>query len=337
MSARLAPLTTGALKGLAEQVLGAAIEEISAPGGRDRQSLRLHLNDERTVIATRRATAVRAEHEAGFLAALGRIGAPVPQVLGFQDGVLFQQDLGARRLSHVMAQSDDGARADLARRAIASLEDIRARVEAQSALMEKLPAMGGSASWREQFAARPLFLSRSLGIAPPAVDLDALAECLDTPPARFARWDARCGNAALAEDGRVFWFDWEVFGRRAGYEDLGWLVGDDFWLLAPSASAKMIHGIERFEGAEARRDFARFVVLICAMRLQQIAGKLAQSGWGDQDRILREDRVGVRPDILSRVAEQGRYWAGHCETLAPFAPWFSQVEGALAARVPLPA
>lgn len=336
MSTRLAPLTTGALKGLAERVLGAAIEEISAPGGRDRQSLRLHLTDERTVIATRRATALRAEHEAGFLAALGKIGAPVPKVLGFEDGVLFQEDLGRRRLSHVLASGDATQRVVVAREAIASLEDIRARVEATPDLMGKLPVMGGTESWREQFAARPMFLSRTLGISPPKVDLDAMTEALDRPPAHFARWDARAGNATLAEDGRVFWFDWEVFGRRAGFEDLGWLVADDFWLIEPKVSAAMIHDIERMQGTEARAEFARFVVLICAMRLQLIAGKLAQSGWGDQDRILREDRVGADPDIITRVATQGRFWAARCADIRPFEAWFGAVEEAMLVRTPHP-
>ena len=57
------------------------MQHVSFPGGKARESIRLHLGDGRTVIATRRDKKESAEREVEVLQRLHRAGAPVPGVL----------------------------------------------------------------------------------------------------------------------------------------------------------------------------------------------------------------------------------------------------------------
>lgn len=318
-------VTIGWVKALAAQVLGAPVVEFSAPGGTKRRSLRLHLADGRAVIATRRETLARAEHEAAFLTGLNRLGAPVPQVYGFAEGVLFQQDVGGVRLSQRLLAGGAQAQKD-AVAAVTALEDIRARVEAVPDLMAKLPGLGGT-SWAEDFVARPFLLSGQLGIARPAVDASALVAALDCPPARFTRWDARAGNAAVQPDGTVLWYDWEIFGRRSGVEDIAWLIADDFWTLDRAATEGVLAGVS---GPVARVPL--MAVLIVANRLRLVLAAVQSDGWIPQEEALRLDRVGADADVLRRVVAQARGWAAQDALTAGFVPWFDAALEALLTR-----
>ncbi|UWQ20012.1 hypothetical protein [Jannaschia sp. W003] len=310
-------------------VTGRRVLRATAPGGRGRGSVRVELEDGTTAIATRRGDPARAETEAALLQVLGEDGAPVPRVLGFADGLLVQSDAGRERLSWRMARADASEAAALARGAVGALEQCRAAMEARPDLLDRLPGLGTRAGWAEEYAARPVFLSGDLGIAPPACDSEVLARAVSHGSERFTRWDARLGNAAVQPDGSVVWYDWDLFGRRAGVEDLAWLVADPEWALDLPATEAVLGEVP---GLDAGRMalLRRMAVLVAADRVAVMRRAVAARGWADaEDDVIRRDRASTTPERLERFCARMAAFAQADELVAGFAPWFPAAAGAM--------
>ncbi|SFI97181.1 YD repeat-containing protein [Jannaschia pohangensis] len=326
------PGSLGWIKALTVQMTGKSVDAVTAPGGKGRQSVRLQLDDGSTVIATRRAAAARAEAEAGLLQVLSSEGAPVPRVIGFREGLLLQQDGGRNRLSHAMVKADPDRRIALARAAMASLDACRAAMDRRLDVLARLPGLGTRPGWAEDLVSQPYFLSGDLAIARPQVDADALARSLTAAPSRFTRWDARLANGSVQPDGTVLWFDWDMFGRRSGVEDLSWMIADDWWGIDRAPTDDLL--AEFIPDETARKLARRLAVLVAANRLKKIAMRLAEAGWTDAEEALRLDRMGAVPSVVDGLCHRMGEIADTDSQTAGFAPWFADVAGALRNRYP---
>lgn len=310
---------------IARRHFGDEVLRITAPGGAGRDSLRVHLPD-RTVIATCRATLARRDRERLVLEALAAEGAPVPKCLGVAEGVLFQEDLGRRRLSVEMLR-DGGPRAERhAVAAIASLEAIRAAAE-KAGLAAQLRPIGTGPDWRAEFVAAPVRLAATLGLRPPELDAERLLRRVGTGRRVIVKWDARPGNAVVRADGRVGWFDWELVGLRHGVEDIAWLAGDEFWPLGREATLAAAERAGALRDDRSRRLLCLFTALHGARRLALIARHRLAEGWIAAETALRYDRVGRAPDLARGLARRLVDWAEADSLTRPLVPFYETVAG----------
>ena len=86
------------IKAAAEALLGEKVVGITAPGGEGRASLRLHMAS-RDVIGTLRPNFRRTHLEAHVLTELGAHCDDLPRCLGVAGEIMFQSDVGQRRLN----------------------------------------------------------------------------------------------------------------------------------------------------------------------------------------------------------------------------------------------
>ncbi|WP_179378564.1 hypothetical protein [Jannaschia marina] len=324
------PGSIGWLKARVQEISGLQAERFSAPGGVGRASVRVHLSDGTTAIATRRDTPARTETEAGLLQVLSAEGASVPNVLGYRDGLLLQEDLGRNRLSYAVAGASDADRPALLRAALTALQGCRAAIARRPEVAARLPGLGTRSGWAEDFVSRPFFLSGDLSIAMPAVDADALAQSLAADPVTFTRWDARLANATLRADGTVAWFDWAVAGLRGGVEDLGAALADDYCDLAPATTLGLLG--EVLPDDAARGLALRTGVLVAANRLARIQRRIERDGWIDAEEALRLDRMTAVPAVVAALTARMSALATEDALTAGLAPWFAAVGDALLAR-----
>ncbi|WGH79555.1 protein kinase family protein [Jannaschia ovalis] len=320
----------GWLRAATRDITGQAVAEVTAPGGKGRDSVRVRLEDGRSVIATLRSSAGRASVEALLLGVLSAEGAPVPKPLGFKHGLLLQQDLGQARVSRAMhAAPDAETRARLARAAMDALKACRAAIARRPKVLGSLPAVGTLPGWTEEFVSRSFFLSGDLGIAPPAMDAEAVEQAITVPPEGFTRWDARLANAALTPEGRVVWFDWDMFGRRGGVEDLGWLLADDWWMPDAAASDALLEAA--LPDPAPRLLARRMALLIAADRLHRIRRRVQKRGWAAAEDALRLDRMGNVPEVVERTAARMAEMAAADPLLGGLSDWFAAAGAAILA------
>ncbi|MEO0861433.1 MAG: hypothetical protein AAFY65_12510 [Pseudomonadota bacterium] len=321
------PGSLGWLKALTAEMAGSAVTSVSAPGGRGRRSVRVELEDGRTLIATQRETAERGRNEAGLLGTLAAQGAPVPHVIGFRDGLMLQADAGRNRLSNALVRADIRGRVDLLRRAIAALDACRAAMTQRPDVLAQLPGLGTHTGWIENFVARAVFLSGDLRIGPPPMDVDAVTRALSAPPDRFTRWDARTGNAVVQADGRIIWYDWNVFGRRGGVEDVSFLLAD---LYADVPVADWMDLLaEAVPDAPARDLVRRMAIFVAVDRLRLIHGTVLAKGWADPRDTQRHDLVGAVPDLVEGLCSRMAGLAEDDPLLDGFTDWFTAASRAL--------
>ncbi len=310
----------------AEALFGDPVDRITAPGGRRRASVRVHLGG-RSVIASWRADPARRAREIALLEALAREDAPVPRFLGQSRGWSFQSDAGNRRLTAELERQDAQGRETVAAAALESLLQIK-RAARRRGLVADLPPIANGSEWLGRFARGLVRLAERLGIPAPDYDAAALARGLTSLPLTFIKWDARPGNAAIAADGRVIWFDWEDYGRRAGVEDAAFLVADEFWPL-PADSSRDLLRRTGFVAPGHEPLFIRFAVLQGIERCRLILGQQGRHGWQDAARMRRYDRIGVSRELALRVTATAAALAGMDGAAQPLARWLDHAAMAL--------
>ena len=300
------------------------VVRITAPGGRTRASVRVHLTG-RTLIASWRPRRRRREMEAMLLGALHAAGGPAPILLGSREEFLFQSDAGSQRLTSEMERRSGAGREEMAAAAFHSLWQLK-DAASRAGLLPRLPVIALNLVWIGGFVAGPGKLAEDLGLRPPELDLDTLAHSLRAPPETFIKWDARPGNAAVQPDGSVVWYDWEDCGRREGTEDFAFLLGDEFWPLPPEESLRVFCQEAGKRAAQPLGFLTRFVTLQAAQRLRLIAGQRQKRGaWIEPDRARRYDNIGFAPPLVRRLASYGADYASRDALTAPLAPWFETV------------
>ena len=313
---------------LCESFFSMPVDKITAPGGKSRESLRVHFAT-RNIIATQRKFPGRMRMEVEVLKRLTGAGAPVPAFLGGNEQIFFQADVGAERLSGHLASDDPARRDRAAKAAFESLLRIHA-AGAETGLAEIVPALGESPDWVRGLIGTVHTTSEKLGLTPPSLDMPGLERRLQVTPARFIKWDARPGNASIDGDGRVWWFDWEHCGRRQGMEDFAWLAGDEFWPLDSEAVVTLLAPL--LDGARAEQDLdylTHFITFHIVQRLTIIHRRFVKAGWVDAKKALKFDKIGTDPDLARRLCRHGAGWAGRAALTRPMVPWFEACSEAI--------
>ena len=299
----------------AEALFGQRVVEISAPGGNGRASLRFHFGDT-TVIGTLRPNYRRTHLEATVLRALEPHCDDVPRCLGVDREVLFQSDVGARRLNLELAAADPERRVTLVAEAIAAILRIQAAAR-RTDLGRVLPHLGNNPDWVWNLVQGATVLETFAGPLPARFDRVAVAERLTQPGAQFVKWDCRSGNAAIGTDGRLRWFDFEYAGLRHGAEDIAWLLGDEslpveaatLWAITVDALGPNPPG-----GRAAYLDYlAVYTVFHALQRLILILDEVESRGWLSRRRVLDRDDVGVHPEMARNLCRM----ATHVATISP--------------------
>ena len=312
----------------AEDFFGQELDDISAPGGESRSSFRLHFPD-RTVIATLRPNFRRTHLEGYVLGQLSEHCDDVPRALGVVEEILFQEDVGGRRLNVAIAEVEGIEQHEMAHAAVSSIFRFQSAAR-KTDLAEMLPHLGDNAEWYENFIGAVEALEPYGGGIPDSFDPYAVLDALDVPKTQFIKWDCRSGNAALGDDGRLRWFDFEYSGIRHGAEDLAWLLGDEVWPIDPDDMLAII--TDAYDPAlghslDAYLDYlALYTTFHCIQRLQLVTRESEKRGWQSMRRIRKYDDAGVHPHFAAHLCRVGAFFAHRNTLTAPIARDFEEAE-----------
>ncbi|MEW9919779.1 hypothetical protein AB2B41_09195 [Marimonas sp. MJW-29] len=296
----------------AEKHFGTKVDDIAAPGGEGRASLLLTLADDREVFATLRPNFRRTHLEAFVLTELGQHCDDLPQCLGVVGEVMFQSNVGDRRLNVEIAKVGGAKRMALAEDAVGAIFRIHAAAR-QTKLHEMLPHLGSTELWMDNFVGAISFLNEMSGGISDRFDPAAVSELLSNRADQFVKWDCRSGNAAIDSDGRLRWFDFEYCGMRHGAEDLAWLIGDEAWPLRPDHMVDVI--IDAYDPSCGHKieDYLEYLSVYLTFhvvqRLKLITKEAKKRGWLSKTRIRRFDDAGVHPDFAAQICRVGAYFS----------------------------
>lgn len=320
-------LEPAAVAEISAQIFAMPVEKVTAPGGKTRESLRVHFAN-RTIVATQRSYPGRMRMEVEVLKRLTEQNAPVPKFLGGSEKIFFQQDVGSRRLSGEMMSAGDAGKIDIAARAFESLLRIREAGE-KSSLADIVPALGADEAWVKGFLGTSVRTSKKYDIAPPEVDFQTLTDRLHVPATTFLKWDARPGNASIGAQGQVFWFDWEHCGKRQGMEDYAWLAGDEFWPVGCDDAMSILEDQLPKDRAKADLEYlGLFITFHIIQRLTIIHRRFTKAGWVNAAKAMKYDKIGVDPTLGKRLCQHGAGWADRSPLTRPMTHWFDDCSGA---------
>ena len=303
----------------AEEVFEDKVQRVTAPGGEGRSSYRLHFKGHE-VIATLRPNFRRTHLEAYVLDALSQHCNDTPRNLGVVGEVMFQSDVGSRRLNQEIMEHDPEDQIDLATQAVEGIFRVQ-NAARQTNLGEMMPHLGNNAEWVENFVFAVDALQAYSGGIDRKFDRETACEAISQVGAQFVKWDCRSGNAAISEDDKLRWFDFEYSGLRHGAEDIAWLIGDEAWPLSPQIMEAIVR--ESFDpgcchSLEEYIDYlALYLTFHCVQRFKLITKESKKRGWLSKERVRKYDDAGVHPDFAAQICEVGRYFAGLNKITAP--------------------
>ena len=137
-------------------------------------------------------------------------------------------------------------------------------------------------------------------------------------------------NAALGDDDRLRWFDFEYSGIRHGAEDLAWLLGDEVWPVSPEDMLDIItdaYDPALGHGLDAYLDYlALYTTFHCIQRLQLVVRESEKRGWQSMRRIRKYDDAGVHPQFAAHLCRVGALFARRNTLTAPIARDFEEAE-----------
>ncbi|MBE1282099.1 MAG: hypothetical protein GJ676_02190 [Rhodobacteraceae bacterium] len=310
----------------AEDHFGREVQKVTAPGGEGRSSFRLHFDD-RDVIATLRPNFRRTHLEAHVLDALGQHCSDLPRVLGVVDEVLFQSDVGQRRLNQEIVRCNPDQQMTLAHEAVAGIFRIQSAAR-KTDLHSMMPHLGNNRDWVENIVrAVDALEPYSRGI-PDGFDRAAACEAVAQPGRQFVKWDCRSGNAAIGQDERLRWFDFEYSGLRHGAEDFAWLIGDEAWPIEPDKMVDvMIDAFDPDCGHEIEpylEYLSVYLTLHCVQRFKLIVKEAKKRGWLSKAKVRKYDDAGVHPEFAMQICKVGRYFAAQSRITAPLVRNFDE-------------
>lgn len=328
------PYFCDSLAMLCEEQLGGVISHITFPGGSDRSACLVQWEDGRSTVACFRSEVTRARLEERVLHHLNQQNAPVPTVLFFNGIVLLQEALPGVRLSTLLATADSASCRALLAEALSSLHQIHLAAE-RAGLDQAVPLLGNEEDWIARHIRQLRKIGDALDIPVPSLDKPSLQDILLPLKPRFVKWDARPGNAMVAPNGKVAWFDWEHCGARNRLDDLVWLLCDESVpFCMKTEQALLAEFVPLFaDGATlvaAHRYAAVAGVLHCTARLGLILHKQqGEEGWWDKQEILDYDYIGVTPQQAQLLCARAAAWAQREPLVAPLARWFGKVAASI--------
>lgn len=312
-----------------EEIFGSAVLRTSS-AGRSKQVVRFFLEDGRSMIATRRMTAARANLEFHVLQKLYSHGARVPKVLAFDGRLLFQEDLGQKRLSLILKDANCSQGEKLLESSLTSLAETHARGKA-AGLGRVVATLGEGDDWLRILIDRPRVLGEFLRIPVPELPIDRLVELLRVTKVNFIKWDARPPNAVVLEDGNLGWVDWENCGRRNRLDDLAWFFGDQSVPDWPEVEERLLDRhlpafIDNMNLDEARDYLAVYGTLHMCVRLSQILNREKKRGLEDWSSKSSGDRTAERALSSARtMSVRASRWAGRSPLIGSLSSWLLEV------------
>ena len=277
----------------AESHFGEKVLHSSAPGGEGRASWRFEM-ESGFVIATSRPNFRRTHLEAVALTKLAEYCDDAPRCLGVV-GEIRVQSAGRK-----------------------------------SGLNRSMPHLGANHDWiRNLVDATSVLKSFSAGRSLD-VDQEALCERITSPAVEFVKWDCRSGNAAISDNGRLRWFDFEYCGVRHGAEDVAWLIGDEAWPVQPQTMEEIV--VSAFDrtnhyALDPYLDYLSvYLTLHCVQRLKLILKEVNKRGWLSKTRIRKYDDAGVHPEFAAHICKVGAYFAQRVPLTRPIGLDFEDAE-----------
>ncbi len=295
----------------AEAHFGQKVQELETPGGEGRSSCRLHFQD-RKVIATLRPNFRRAHLEAFVLSRISGFCDDTPKCLGVSGEMIFQSDVGDRRLNVEIARVGRARRTRLAADAVAKIFRVQAAART-AGLNSEMPHLGNNPAWIKNFVNAIDALKKLSSGRSENTDRAALARAVSHPAQQFVKWDCRSGNAAIDDSDVLRWFDFEYAGVRHGAEDLAWLIGDEAWPVAPEMMEDIVRDAYDPSTGPSRDDYMTYlsvyVALHCVQRLKLILKEVDKRGWLSKTRVRKYDDAGVHPEFAAHLCRVGAYFA----------------------------
>jgi len=318
-----------ALTRATEAILQTKVVDLEYPGGKSRESYRMVLEND-SVIATRRSSLQLARTEVMTISALNKHDAAVPKLLGTNHSkILIQEEIKGERLSLTLNQATEEQAEQLLTAALESLAAIH-RAASKENLETLVRTLGEDDAWIEILTEQPAKTGEPAGVAPPALDKRRLISLLKVTEPRFVKWDSRPGNALVAADGRVYWFDWEHAGSRNRLDDMAWVLGDEFvpeWVAVEGRLLEKF--LPLFKGQmsvdEAREYLMAYGAFHMSVRLGLILRNM-EGEWWDLDYCIENDKIGVTLLCAQRLCQRGFRWASTSELTQDLARWFSDME-----------
>jgi hypothetical protein len=305
---------------------------ISAPGGDYRASYRVHVGDQ-TVIATSRAEYRRTHIEAFVLKKIGSLSSVTPKFLGLIGNVLFQSDVGAKRLNVAMLEAAPYRQVELAAQAVSSLFNLHHAGNCPQ-IQAALPPIGASETWAIRLADSVKQLESRGGRIARGYDQHAIIDKLKIPSQLcFVKWDCRTGNAALNHSGGLSWFDFEFCGLRHGAEDFSWLIADETLPVGPELMFSIVKD-SHIEKAGLSRDawldyLSLYTVFHASKRLILVLDGAEKRGWKQKRKVIARDDVGLHPDFVRQLCAVARFFADRSSLTSPLIPVFDAVESSV--------
>ena len=276
-----------------------------------------------TLFATRRRHARYAKHEAAALTTLEPLGAPVPKLLAGGGEWLIQQDVGRFRLTQKLQGASESEGIALLDAAVAALWQCQ-DAGAKAALGAGLKNLGGYGPLLET----PAKLGKILKAPAPKLAAERILPLIRAPERVFIKWDARPANAIVAENGAIFWIDWEEWGLRCRLDDLVWLLCDEWVPFWPEAEDALINRQIRSratpfppESRGAETYVAAFGTLHLLLRLNVILKTKGAAGWWDEEDCHAHELLGVTRNCAVRLLSRAAHWASKVPEFEPLAGW----------------
>ncbi len=306
------------IRAAAEEFFGERVLSLTAPGGEGRASLRLHM-ESRDVIGTQRPNFRRTHLEAHVLTELGRHCDDQPRCLGVVGDILFQSDVGKRRLNLEIASAKTRSRIDLADDAVSAIFRIHSAAR-KTDLQQMMPHLGVNRDWISTLVnAASVLEPFGPGISR-SYDRNRAANSIAFEGRQFVKWDCRSGNAALDDTGKLRWFDFEYAGLRHGAEDFAWLIGDEAWPINGQMMLDLVDDNFDADCGHSRRDYfeylSAYVALHCVQRIKLVLSEVGKHGWKSKARVRSRDDAGVHPEFLAHVARVGGFFADRAPSTA---------------------
>ena len=308
LSKSLAAIGPDRLAARLDALSGRTVKTISLPGGNQRNVLRVTFHDGPSWILIKRDKDYREARERQVLDVLAAIQTKrVPRVLGVLGEWTIISDLGKNRLTHHIQRT---AAADRWQIVENTAREILAFQDAANACPDiaSLPPVLLSSDELSHIATGPERTCARYKLDLPVPAPDSLLPWIGAPTPRFIKGDCRAANIVMDDDGMLGWIDFEYAGLRHGSEDLAWLLCDETLAVPLDGRLDAVDALIR----DARPDdpesylksFCINATLHAGMRLRVIHNELRKGAWLDYGNIIKDDLVGVHPELTMRLARK---------------------------------
>jgi len=314
---------------------GMKVQSFSHPGLKNRDKTGnktfLIITDQRQkFIMTFRFNEAHAELEAEVLKRLGNKNDSLPKLVNRSGNWLVQEYISGDRLSLALAKTDKRKSYKIICNALSALVDIQN--DAKEIGFEKLvKPICNNQSWRDERLSAFKSISEVSGLYAPKLDHQNLSKALEIKPLSFIKWDARLGNGILRNNKKICWFDWEHCGRRAGIDDLVWLLSDEWLNLETEDELSIINKfINHFKKKEVLIPPEQYLRVFGTMHMCGRLSKILElrqkrSSWMDREKCITFDLMGVTAQETNRLIRKASRWASLDGLTRPLVPWLDNL------------